>query len=859
MRKISRTLFTAFFIFAVAVSAFTLCACGDKDETVEKILPTEIINGGFETSDLSGWIIESGEAFDNDSVSSRTTFSYDYDADRKQIPVNQTGNWYLSGKGFDGKRAHGYTGSLRSNNFVLGGDGTVSVKIAGGALVTRKGENAPLKDRTKICYVGVYRALDDKLVHKFTNTYFLEHTESYVNVADYENGTCCTDNFYRYTQNLSEYVGEEMYIRIVDNDTDIYYGYISVDDIRVGDSDAQPEGTYFEKTRDYLTDTEAPNEYEIKNGGFETGSLAGWTVVSGGAFSHDGVNNNAYWWNESIPYNRDGNYHYGFYKPEEVGEMHSSEFVLGGSGYISYKLGGCRNNELTYLRFMVKNGEDWEQVAKYSNFKFWNYQFPYVQNGLRMLNLVQYYADFSAYLGQTMRIDVVDENSSSSDEDCITLDSVITYWEEKPQWYNSVAFEAQVDPDSIDIEPADPVHQVANGTFEKGTLEGWTMTGDIGVVSSDSGWWEQNYPYNKKGKYLFTGIACERNKGTLTSSEFTLGGIGVITFRMGGGGNPKLVYISVLDSESGEELARFANSKFSDKGTATLNVDSYLANMVQYRADLTNLGIALGTKLKLQIVDKATNNWGLVTADSFITYYENMSQVPVKAFEAKNIKPDSDEIFGANDPHQILNGNFETGDLTGWTVTGGTVSQGAVSAQKEYFDPNLAYNKGGDFHFDGWAAGGEEEASYSLRSENFTLGGSGFITFKMAGRTAVLNVYKKDGTQIASYENDKFADVNYPHIDQGCRNGTMTTFVADLSEYKGEELYIEICDRVWKADEKHDWGIAFFDEIITYYEAAPVAGESFDTVQLNNLTAADGIAKEYQIPWEVAKNVLAAD
>lgn len=852
MRKaVDKKWFSVLMIAVFAMSACLPAACDGKTEVPK--LPTEVINGGFETADLSGWTIERGEAFDKDSVSSRKTFSYAYDPAHKQIPVNQTGNWYLDGSGYDHSRNHGYTGSIRSKNFILSGDGTVSVKIAGGALVGRKGENAPLKSKEKICYVGVYTAEDDRLVHKFTNTYFFEHTEDYVNVDDYENGTCCTDNFYRYSADLSEFIGKEMYIRIVDDDTDVYYGYISVDDIRVGDAEAQSEGVYFEKMREIVPDVEAPSKYEIKNGDFETGSLTGWTVVSGQAFSHNGVNSNAYWWNESIPYCRDGDYHYGFYKPAETGIMRSSEFVLGGSGYISYKLGGCRNNELTYLRFMVKNGDTAEEVARYSNFKFWNYQFPYVQNGMRILNLVQYYADFSAYLGRTMYIEVVDENTSSADEDCITLDSIQTYWEEKPQWYSGVAFEAKVNPDFIDIEQDSP-YQLKNGTFETGDLTAWTMEGAIGVVSSDSVWWNE-YPYNKKGAYLFTGIAHEGGTGTLTSDAFELGGIGVISFRMGGGANPKQVYISVLNADDGDkELARFANLEFSDRDTSGINVNSFLANMNQYKADLTELGISLGTRIKLRVVDKAVNNWGLVTLDSVITYYENEAQVPQKAYTAENIKPESNRIFGEDDIHQILNGNFETGDLTGWEVTSGSVS-GIVGTEGTFWNQEIPYNAGGLIHFNGWKATDKEENAYSLRSEDFTLGGSGMISFKMGGKTAELKVYKKDGTLIAVYANTAFSDEDFPHVDNGSRLATMTTFVADLSDYLNEELYVEICDRAFKEGES-GWGVAFFDEIITYYETAPIVEDMYDVVKLNAQTASDGVAKAYHIPWVTAVNSI---
>ncbi len=860
MKKFKKTI-----PYILAVCACTalpaFIGCTVPGEVIEFDTVTEIANGGFETGNLSGFTVEYGDAFDDDSVSSESEFYFSYDAEHKMIPIGKTGNWFLSGKGYDGNRPHGYTGSIRSGVFTLGGDGTISMKLAGGALVTQKGENAPQKSPEKTCYVGVYRASDDLMIAKFTNKYFLEHTEPYVNVNDYINGTCCTDNFYKYSEDLSDFYGQELYIRIVDNDVHNYYGYISVDDICIGGASSQPDGALFAKTRDFTETAEKPSIYEIANGGFETGSLAGWTVVSGEAFSNEGVNNAKYWWNENIPYKRDGDYHYGYYKPTTVGVMRSSDFVVGGSGYVTYKLGGCSNNSATYLRFMIKNpnGDDYE-AARFSNFKFWNYQFPYVQNGMRLLNLVQYYADFSSYMGQTMYIEVVDENASADELGCITLDSVVTYYEQKPEFYTSIAFEALPDPDRFDIEP-DNEFQVKNGTFETGDLTGWTMLGDIGDVSNATGWWNENLPYNKKGEYLFTGIDKEAGTGTLMSAPFTLGGSGDVTFRLGGGGNPAKCYVSILDAETDEELARFANLNFRDNGIESINRDSYLANMVSYHANLVELGIQPGTRLKIRITDNATNNWGLITADSFITYYESSSAVPKGCVTARNIKPTPLE----DSEYQIANGDFETGSLGGWTVVDGNINvDAAVTTGDTFWDEGIPYNNGGLFHFDGWKATDDEAATYALRSENFTLGGSGFISFKMGGRTAQVKVYKVGVTDpIAVFDNTAFADVEFPHVDKGCRLATMMTFVADLTAYAaiGDTLYIELCDKPSETDSSGNplnWGVAFFDDVITYYETAPAVEEKSDTVTLNAVTSGNGVT-EYNIPWVTAVNALSED
>lgn len=833
--------FAAILLGLLCILPMTAC----DEEPVADESRYSIVNGGFETGDLTGWTVESGKAFSDDNVTTKSTFSFEEDENHNEIAIGQTGNWHLYGKGFDGGIPNSYTGVLRSQNFILGGTGTISMKLAGGA--TRfEGENGAEKPMAERCYVGVYLAENDRMIAKQENTYFLKHTTSYINPSQYSSHVYNTDNYYTYYLDLSDYLGQELYLRIVDNDTSYYYGYISVDDIRTySEEGEQTAGAVYDKIRTYPSEAEG-TEYQIANGDFETGSLAGWTVTEGLAFSNAGVNASDIWWNEGITYNRDGEYHYGMYKPETTGRMRSSEFVLGGSGYVSFKLGGCMNQSLTYLRFMlIEDGGSAIEIARFSNEKYKNFQFPYVANGMKLLNLVQYYADLSDFLGRRMYIEAVDGNNSSDELGCMTLDSVITYWETPPTFmYDSEAYELKIE---VEYEP-ESEYQLKNGTFETGDLTGWTMEGDIGVVSDASGWWAENFPYNKNGKYLFTGIDKESGTGTLTSDAFELGGSGWMTFSLGGGGNPALCYVSVLDAQTGEELARFGNLLFNDQGTGSLNINSFLANMVSYKVDLTSLGIEKGTSIRIRLTDNATSNWGLLTADSFITYYESADSVPQDAHLAKDILP----APATESDYQITNGGFETGDLTGWTVTSGEVSSsGAVSSAQTFWGEGLPYNANGLFHFDGWGANGNETETYTLASETFTLGGSGFISFKLGGRSAVLRVCKEDGTPIAEYGNTMFSVDNFPYVDQGCRTATMTTYAADLSAYLGERLYVEICD---VALDGQDWGIAFFDDIVTYYETAPDVETLFDTVDLNAKTSSDGIPKSYRVPWEIAVN-----
>ena len=636
------------------LSLFTFAACKDGDGEPVDVSLYSIENGGFETGDLTGWTVESGKAFSEENVCTKSTFSFQEDENHNKINIGQSGNWHLYGKGFDDRIPNSFTGVLRSSNFILGGTGTISMKLAGGA-TAMEGENGAKKPMAERCYVGVYLAETDQMIAKQENTYFLKHTTSYVNPAQYSANVYNTDNYYTYRLDLSEYLGKEMYLKIIDNDRSYYYGYLSVDDVRTySEEGQQATGAAYDKIRTY---GEAQGtEYQIANGDFETGDLSGWTVTEGFAFSHAGVNASDVWWNENITYNREGNYHYGHYNPTATGRMRSTEFTLGGSGYVS--------------------------------------------------------------------------------------------------------------------------------------------------------------------------------------------------FRLGGGKNPLLCYVSVLDAETNEELVRFANKNFRDMGTSGINVNSFLANMNSYKVDLTQFGIELGTSLKICITDNATNNWGLITADSFITYYESESDLPTDAVLAEDATPVPEE----ESEYQIANGGFETGDLTGWTVTSGTVANGAVTTGDTFWGEGIPYNNEGYFHFDGWQANGDEAATYSLRSETFTLGGSGHISFRMGGRTAVLRVYTEDGTKIAEYGNPAFADVDFPHVDNGCRLATMTTYVADLSDYLGETLYVEICDVALGDGE--NWGVVFFDDIVTYYETAPVVSERYDVVALNSATSSTNVAQEYHIAWQTAQNLL---
>ncbi|MDE6398331.1 MAG: hypothetical protein K2L51_03325, partial [Clostridiales bacterium] len=384
-------------LLLVACAVF-VTACGGKEQKEDDTV-YQIQNGGFETGDLTGWTVESGNAYSDDCVVSKTDFGFADDGYTARIAFNHTGNWHLYGRAFDDRYESQRVGSLRSQTFTLAGDGTISLKLAGGSLYNKDGNEKPEYAQ---CFVGVYRASDNRMVARQTNEYFVKHQDGNFDANKYDpvNGSLSTDNYNRYTIHLEEYTGEQLYIRIVDNDPDFYYGYLSVDDVRTySEAGPQTEGAVFDKIRLYETEVTVP-ENDVANGGFETGSLAGWTVLEGNAFNHAGVNASPTWWKENITYNRDGAYHYGFYEPTATGRMRSNTFTLSGSGWVTYKLGGCCDNQKTYIAVMEDMGNGVSrELTRVSNHLYKDIQFPYVPNGLKLANMVEYRLDLSAYVG----------------------------------------------------------------------------------------------------------------------------------------------------------------------------------------------------------------------------------------------------------------------------------------------------------------------------------------------------------------------------------------------------------------------------------------------------------------------------
>ena len=365
-------------------------------------------------------------------------------------------------------------------------------------------------------------------------------------------------------------------------------------------------------------------ENRLANGGFENG-LEGWTVV-GNIGSVDTATH--YWLGdperaEGFAFGMDGDKMFSAYAPgaEEraVGTLTSSTFKVGGSGFVTFKIGAMRDANYVYVD--VVDAETKEILARYYN-GLWSERTDDMKSGC---TLIAYKADLSAFMGREVFFRISD--NADSGYGLFFADSFVTYYTYEPDGFHY----ATPAPYTV----SGTIYDLFNGGFEMGNVQGWWSIGEIGVVTNANGYWGDNIPYEKVGDFLFTGVESfgadtmrEGNHGTLTSSVFEVGGTGMISFKLGGGGN-ELCCIQIIDAVTGEVLARYRQQAQRD------------AILIQYVADLS---AHIGRTVRIQVVDYASNGWGCVSFDHVVTYYPAGRELPGNAITAINALADMSDL-----------------------------------------------------------------------------------------------------------------------------------------------------------------------------------------------------------------------
>ncbi|MDD3957890.1 MAG: hypothetical protein PHO96_03305, partial [Candidatus Izemoplasmatales bacterium] len=364
-----------------------------------------------------------------------------------------------------------------------------------------------------------------------------------------------------------------------------------------------------------------------------------------------------------------------------------------------------------------------------------------------------------------------------------------------------VAFHTlEADPVYFEVLYDAPKNRVLNGGFEHGDLLGFQSYGlwkdESGLVAFrnervvETGFYGSgnDHPYNKDGRYhfgLYTEPYDNQNKdinqermGMLRSGNFTLGGSGWISFKMGGGRNAGVAYISVHDAQTHIEIARFGNRHFNQTSVSgTANAEGY---MFLYYYDLS---AHLGQELYFLVVDQASHEWSVLALDSLYTYYEVAPETHSDTL-AINILP---QIARMDDPtHDMIEGNL-TSSLGNWENPQGIFQIG----------------NGGTI-----SSVGGNSAMGVLRSPAFTIENHPFLKYDFAGAIAkdkqVFVLVKEVGTNLEVLRLVRRDDL----ASQG-DSGDFKSHWTDLSVLDPEKAYyLEVVD-----NRDGDWGVALIRNV----------------------------------------------
>ncbi len=483
-------------------------------------------------------------------------------------------------------------GSLTSASFKVGGCGFVTFKVGA------------MRDENYV-YVDVVDAETKEILARFYNGLWADRTN------DVKSG--CT--LVAYKADLSEFMGKEVFFRISDN-ADSGYGLFFADSFV----------TYYESEPDGFNEAcavsyELPDTiYDIFNGGFEMGDVQGWWNDG-----QPGAVTNADKFFSGVDYGKDGGFLYSGVEDARLDEegnliklgngregnrgvLTSSIFELGGTGYITFMLGGG-GNELCYVQ--VIDAVTGEMLARYH------------QQEMQDAVLKLYVADLSAYIGRTLRLQVVDQ--AENNWGCVSFDNVVTYYASLDKLPEGIV--------ANDIK-GDLKYTVDNGSFESGNLDGWTMNITEAGAHNTLGWvqnseievdWYTRNGDTKDGDYLMTfvqpgDINCESSKGTLQSSTFSLKQGAFVSFRFGGagGGRNHDVYIELCRAD-GSVIARFYNDA---EGKANTRMNAYY---YQYQGVEVNCFF--------RVVDNSTADYGCFVVDDFKVNLESAPEGFIAAIQ----------------------------------------------------------------------------------------------------------------------------------------------------------------------------------------------------------------------------------
>ena len=349
--------------------------------------------------------------------------------------------------------------------------------------------------------------------------------------------------------------------------------------------------------------------YNLYNGGFETGDLTGWDAYqiwkneSGMiAYSDARVTDGTYFMNgdNDHPYGRDGSYNLGIVDgstytwdqtTERMGHLRSSNFILGGSGWISFKLGAGKVSSTAYVS--VRRTTDNVEIARFGNEHYNDTSLASSQYGSSISNaeayMFQYYFDLSSVgtIGESYYFTLTD--ASSWDWNILSADSFVTYYKTAPTpGTNETA--TNIVPSILGAGSA--TNAIVNGYFDSG-LTGWQNPDNSWYINSGQA------RSNEHG---------DSDMGVLRSSAFTVNGTGqYLRFDWAGGQKyDKQIFVSIKEVGTNIEVLRYVRrDNLSSKESESFD---------NHMLDLSSLDPT--KEYYLEFVDNRSGSWGISYVDA---------------------------------------------------------------------------------------------------------------------------------------------------------------------------------------------------------------------------------------------------
>ena len=359
--------------------------------------------------------------------------------------------------------------------------------------------------------------------------------------------------------------------------------------------------------------------------------------------------------------------------------------------------------------------------------------------------------------------------------------------------------------------------QLINGDFESGwtgwNIDNW-VTSAYSINDSKIDIWGNNVNSNKH--YLY-GYYNEAGTTKFASSSFLMNGSGIITWKMAGNSTSDLKLTLMKHNNSGEDekVAEFNNWYYGKYGQSGFVFRNYW-----YQVDMKKYS---GSEMYFIVSDDRTEDFGFICLDDIVTYYDIAPDTKL-LYSAGFVDDPNGTVLNksdtsasaftnlANVSYQLPNGDFERG-YDHWFMT--------AAGKEAYTICNLPV----DLWFNpvngtkNYLSGYQNEAAVAeFHSDLFKVGGSGLITWKLAGNSTadlqfILMKHNESGKDEVV---DTFNNWYYPISKESGFIFRNYWYQIDMSKYAGSYMYFVVKDSKTK-----DFGFINLDDIVTYYESVP--------------------------------------